>query len=173
MGLLDACAYKQSAPLPNGGDSPLQRHCDRSIGRYKLPASQTVPLWPLVVYFVAVLILVSGMLAVAYFFGAKPGKHLGAIPYESGMVPTGTARIRFDVLFYLNAMFFVVFDLETMFIIAWAIAFREAGWAGYIEILIFVVVLLVALVYLWRVGALDWRTRREKIGAELPQRDNA
>lgn len=136
-----------------------------------MPASQTFPLWPIVVYFAAVLILVIGMLGVAYFFGAKPKNRPDAIPYESGMVPTGSARLRFDVLFYLNAMFFVVFDLETMFIISWAIAFRQAGWAGFVEIAIFVVVLLIALVYLWRLGALDWRTRREKISADLSQRD--
>jgi NADH-quinone oxidoreductase subunit A len=138
-----------------------------------LSATQTAPLWPLIVYFFAVLVLVGGMLGGAYFFCAGPRKHPDAIPYESGMVPTGSARLRYDVLFYLNAMFFVVFDLETMFIIAWAVAFREAGWAGYIEILIFVVVLLVALVYLWREGALDWRTRREKIGAELSRHNKA
>ena len=93
-----------------------------------MPASQTVPLWPIVVYFAAVLILVIGMLGVAYFFGARPRNRPDALPYESGMVPTGTARLRFDVLFYLNAMFFVVFDLETMFIISWAVAFaRRAG----------------------------------------------
>jgi NADH-quinone oxidoreductase subunit A len=138
-----------------------------------LTTSQTVPLWPLVVYFVAVLILVGGMLGVAYLFGARPRKRSEAIPYESGMVPTGSARIRFDVLFYLNAMFFVVFDLETMFIVAWAIAFREAGWAGFVEILIFVVVLLVGLVYLWRLGALDWRTRRERTELERSKRNGA
>lgn len=111
------------------------------------------------------------MLAVAYFFGARPRKREDALPYESGMVPTGTARIRYDVLFYLNAMFFVVFDLETMFIIAWAIGFREVGWAGFVEILIFVIMLLVALVYLWRLGALDWRTRREKADLDITKRD--
>ena len=136
-----------------------------------MPASQTVPLWPIVVYFAAVLILVIGMLGVAYFFGARPRNRPDAMPYESGMVPTGTARLRFDVLFYLNAMFFVVFDLETMFIISWAVAFRQAGWAGFVEIAIFVVVLLIALVYLWRLGALDWRTRREKVGIDQSQRD--
>lgn len=103
------------------------------------------------------------MLGVAYLFGARPKARPGAQPYESGVLPTGTARIRFDILFFLTAMFFVVFDLETMFIIAWAIAFREVGWVGYIEILIFVLVLLAALLYLWRVGALDWRTAREKL----------
>jgi NADH-quinone oxidoreductase subunit A len=125
-------------------------------------ASQAVPLWPLAVYFAAVLILIGGMLGVAYLFGAGPRKRPTAVPYESGMAPTGTARIRFNVLFYLNAIFFVIFDLETMFIVAWAIAFRSAGWAGYIEILIFIAVLVISLVYLWRLGALDWRTAREK-----------
>lgn len=134
-------------------------------------SSQAAPLWPLIVYFGAILILVAGMLGVAYFFGARPRRRPGAEPYESGMVPTGTARVRFDVLFFLNAMFFVVFDLETMFIIAWAIAFRDVGWAGYIEILIFIIVLLVALIYLWRLGALDWRTPRQKIAIENKQKE--
>ena len=125
-------------------------------------ASQTAPLWPLVVYFAAVLVLIGGMLGVAYIFGAGPRKRPTAQPYESGMVPTGTARLRFNVLFYLNAIFFVIFDLETMFIVAWAIAFRTAGWAGYVEILVFVAVLVAGLVYLWRLGALDWRTARER-----------
>src|SRR5512143_2668395 len=133
-----------------------------------MPAAsvQAVPLWPLVVYFAAVLVLIGGMLGLSYILGQRHSdRPTDAVPYESGMVPTGSARVRFDVLFYLNAMFFVVFDLETMFIVAWAIAFRDAGWAGYIEILIFVTVLVVALVYLWRLGALDWRTTREKIDA--------
>lgn len=123
--------------------------------------TQTAPLWPLILYFAAVLILVAGMLGVAYVFGSRPTKRPGAEPYESGMIPTGSARVRFDVLFFLNAMFFVVFDLETMFVIAWAIAFRQVGWVGYLEIVVFIVVLLAALIYLWRLGALDWRTRRE------------
>jgi len=107
------------------------------------------------------------MLGLSYILGQrhKP-RQVDAEPYESGMVPTGTARVRFDVLFYLNAMFFVIFDLETMFIIAWAIAFRDAGWAGYIEILIFIAILVASLIYLWRLGALDWRTIRQRLGQE-------
>ena len=61
--------------------------------------------------------------------------------------------------FYLVAMFFVVFDLEAVFLFAWAVAAREVGWAGYWEVLIFIGVLMAALMYLWRVGALDWATR--------------
>ncbi len=133
-------------------------------------AQTTIVLWPLVVYFAAILLLVSAMLIISYFFGARPRPRPDAMPYESGMVPTGSARSRFDVLFYLNAMFFVIFDLETMFVISWAIAFHGAGWAGYVEIVIFIVVLVAALVYLWRQGALDWITSRERIQAEQSER---
>ena len=125
-------------------------------------AVQAAPLWPLAVYFALVIVLVAGMLGVSYVLGQKHKGRATGEPYESGIEPTGSARIRFDVKFYQNAMFFVVFDLETMFILAWAIAARQVGWAGYIEILIFVLVLLAALVYLWRIKALDWRTPREK-----------
>jgi NADH-quinone oxidoreductase subunit A len=130
---------------------------------------QTAPLWPLVVYFAAVLILVSGILGISALLGPHQKHGSSDMPYESGMLPTGSPRIRFDVLFYLTAMFFVVFDVETMFIIAWAIAFRNVGWPGYAAIVFFIGSLVVALIYLWRLGALDWRTPREK--ADLEKRE--
>ncbi|MBI4789986.1 MAG: NADH-quinone oxidoreductase subunit A [Chloroflexi bacterium] len=120
---------------------------------------QSGPLWPLAVYFAAVLILVGGMVALSYVLGQRHSQRATVEPYESGIRVTGSARLRFDVKYYLVAMFFVIFDLETVFIVAWAIAFRELGWAGYIEILIFIGVLVAALIYLWRLGALDWGTR--------------
>ena len=83
-------------------------------------------------------------------------------PFESGIVATGVPSLRFSVGFYLVAIFFVIFDIEAVFIFAWAIAFRESGWAGYSEISIFITVLVAALAYLWKLGALDWRTRRQK-----------
>ena len=99
------------------------------------------------------------MLGLSYVLGQRhKGRHTDE-PFESGIVSTGSARIRFDIRFYLVAMFFVIFDLESMFIFAWAIAAREVGWQGYIEILIFIGVLIAALIYLWRLGALDWHKR--------------
>ena len=84
------------------------------------------------------------------------------------MLPTGSARLRVDAKFYLLAMFFVLFDLKAMFIFAWAAAFRRLGWAAYLELTLFIAVLLGTLVYLWRQGALDWgpsnRERRGRIG---------
>ncbi|RPJ40365.1 MAG: NADH-quinone oxidoreductase subunit A [Chloroflexi bacterium] len=108
------------------------------------------------------------MLGLSHILGQRhKSRETDALPYESGMVPTGPAHSRFDVLFYLNAMFFVIFDLETMFIIAWAIAYRDAGWAGYIEILIFIAILVASLIYLWKLGALDWQTTRQKILTQI------
>jgi NADH-quinone oxidoreductase subunit A len=86
------------------------------------------------------------------------------VPYESGMEPTGSARLRFSANFYLVVMFFVVFDLESAFIFAWAVAAteKEVGWQGYAAAMIFMGVLLAALGYLWRVGALDWSAGARK-----------
>ncbi|MGK7311414.1 MAG: NADH-quinone oxidoreductase subunit A [Candidatus Longimicrobiales bacterium M2_2A_002] len=77
-------------------------------------------------------------------------------PYESGIVPLGNTRERFSVKFYLVAILFIVFDIETIFLIPWAVTFRELGLFGLIEALIFVVVLAVGLVYAWKKGALRW-----------------
>jgi NADH-quinone oxidoreductase subunit A len=78
-------------------------------------------------------------------------------PYECGIEPVTGARDRYSIRYYLVAMLFVIFDLEAVFIFAWAIVVREAGWAGYSEALAFITVLIATLFYLWRVGALDWR----------------
>lgn len=119
--------------------------------------------WPLAVYFALVIGLLVLMVGFSYILGQRHRERATGIPYESGVASTGTARIRFDIKFYLVAMFFVIFDVEAIFIFAWAIALRETGWAGYVEILIFIGVLLAALLYLVRIGALDWGPRGRKI----------
>jgi NADH-quinone oxidoreductase subunit A len=122
------------------------------------------PLWPFVVYTAAVLLLVAVVIGVSYLLGQRHRERTTTRPYESGNPPTGSARLRISISFYLVAMFFVVFDVESIYIFTWAIAWRELGWAGYIEVSIFIGILLAALVYLWRLGALDWGTtaRRKK-----------
>jgi NADH-quinone oxidoreductase subunit A len=113
-------------------------------------------IWPLVVYFVFVVFLVTSTLFVSYLLGQRHSEPATGEPYEGGIVSEGSARVRLSVRYYVVAMFFVVFDLEAVFLFAWCVAARELGWIGYGEVLIFVGVLLVALVYLWKVGALDW-----------------
>lgn len=115
-------------------------------------------LWPLAVYFFAVIFIVSAIIALSYLLGERHREKQTGDPYESGIVSTGTARVRFGVKFYLIAMFFVIFDLESVFIFAWAVSLRENGWPGYGEMMVFIGVLAAALVYLWRVGALEWST---------------
>jgi NADH-quinone oxidoreductase subunit A len=119
-------------------------------------------LWPLLVYFIIVLVVVASILGLSFILGERHREKATGEPYESGIVSTGTARVRFDIKFYLIAMFFVIFDLEAVFIFAWAVALREVGWAGYIEILIFIGILVAALIYLWRLGALDWKTIKQR-----------
>lgn len=114
-------------------------------------------LWPLAVYLVIIGLLVGAMLGLSFLLGQRHNDRATGAPYESGILSEGSARVRISVKFYLVAMFFVIFDLEAVFIFAWAVAVREAGWAGYAEMLAFIVVLLATLGYLWRVGALDWR----------------
>lgn len=121
-----------------------------------------VPSWQLIVYGAGVLAVVVGLLLVSALLGQRHKERTTDDPYESGIIPTGSARIRFDVKFYLMAVFFVIFDLEAVFIFAWAVAARRLGWVAYVEILIFVGFLLLALVYLWRVGALDWGTAKHR-----------
>jgi NADH-quinone oxidoreductase subunit A len=119
-------------------------------------------LWPFVVYFASALAVALGMITISFFLGEKHREKTTDEPYESGIRSAGSARMRFSVKFYLVALFFVIFDVESMFIFAWAIAFRELGWAGYISIVIFIAVLAAGLVYLWRLGALDWGRAKRK-----------
>jgi NADH-quinone oxidoreductase subunit A len=125
------------------------------------------PLWPMVVYFVATLAVAAGMIGGAYLLGAPARHREKADPYESGVASTGGARLRVPVRFYLVAVLFVVFDLEAAFIFVWALVVREAGWAGYAGMGVFLLILLAALVYEWREGALDWTatSRRPQRGS--------
>lgn len=117
----------------------------------------------LIIFFGAVVAVTGIMLGGAYWLGQRHHAKAADEPFESGIVPVGDVHIRFSVQFYLLAIFFVIFDMESVFLFAWAVALQEAGWPGFIEALIFVGVLIAALVYLWFIGALDWRTRRQRI----------
>ena len=119
-------------------------------------------LWPLVLYLGIVAIIVCAMLGLSYVLGQRHNDRATGSPYECGILSEGSARVRFSVKFYLVAMLFVIFDLETVFILAWAVAVRETGRAGYVEMLIFTGVLLATLTYLVRVGALDWNRERDE-----------
>ncbi len=129
-----------------------------------LLAEQTsFELWPLLVYTGLVILIVGGMVGASYLLGQRHKETQTDTIFESGIKTTGDARVRFPVHFYIVAMFFVIFDLEAAFIVSWAIAFRETGWQGYIGILIFIIILLVVLLYEWRIGALDFGPNGKKL----------
>ncbi len=124
--------------------------------------TEVASLWPLLIYFIAVMGLVTLMLLISHWLG--PRRHSCATdePFESGIVSVGGARFHVTIHFYLVAILFVIFDLEAVFLFAWAIALREVGWAGFIEVVIFIVILIAALIYLWKIGALDWKKTGRK-----------
>jgi NADH-quinone oxidoreductase subunit A len=109
------------------------------------------------------------MIGGSYVLGSRHKERATNEPFESGIIPTGSARLRFDVRFYLIAVFFVIFDLEALFIFAWALDVRTLGRQGYFGILIFIGVLMAALVYLWRVGALEMRTLKQRALPDLKE----
>jgi NADH-quinone oxidoreductase subunit A len=80
------------------------------------------------------------------------------IAYECGVEPEGTPYVPMDIRFYLIALLFVVFDVESLFIYPWAVVFREVGWIGFAEMIVFVAVLFVGLIYTWKRGALSWES---------------
>lgn len=120
-------------------------------------------LWPLLVYGAIVLSLVGLILGLSYVLGQHHNERATGEPYEGGILSAGTARMRFSSQFYLVAMLFVIFDVETIFILSWAIAFRELGWYGYMGVLVFIGLLAIVLVYEWRNGALDFGPDGKKI----------
>lgn len=126
--------------------------------------------WPLVAYACVVAGVIAIIVILSYLLGQRHQDKATGEVFESGVLPTGSARLQFSSHFYLIAMFFVIFDLETAFIVAWAIGFREAGWPGFIGALIFIGILLVVLFYEWSTGALDYGPQGRKIIQALKKR---
>lgn len=125
--------------------------------------TSTAQSFGLAVYVIGVLGVVVLMLALSWVLGGRSHGHAKGEPFESGVVPVGSARLRLSAKFYLVAMFFVIFDLESVFLYAWAVAVRASGWRGFVEAAVFIGVLLAGLVYIWRLGGLDWAPTRARV----------
>jgi NADH-quinone oxidoreductase subunit A len=121
--------------------------------------------WALGIYVVAVFVIVGLMQGLAWVLGGRNHGRAKTEPFESGVVSLGSARLRISAKFYLVAMFFVIFDLEAVFLYAWAVSVRQSGWAGFVEAAIFIVALLIGLIYVWRLGGLDWAPTQKSIDA--------
>ena len=121
-----------------------------------MPTSYTELYFPVLVQALVAMALAGGLLTVSYLLGNRVRNRVKDMPYESGIVPTGDARQRFSVKFYLVGMLFILFDIEAIFLYPWVVVFRELKMVAFIEMLIFVVLILSGFFYIWKKGALDW-----------------
>ena len=128
-----------------------------------MPNSPTEVYFPILVQAVVAMALAAGLLSVSFLLGKRVRNRVKDMPYESGMVPTGDARERFSVKFYLVGMLFILFDIEAIFLYPWVVVFRELKMVAFVEMLVFVVLILSGFFYIWKKGALDWaETRPER-----------
>ncbi|OEC41620.1 NADH-quinone oxidoreductase subunit A [Aeromonas sp. DNP9] len=119
--------------------------------------------WAFAIYVIGAITLCLVMIGLAALLGGRAYGRTKNKPFESGVDSVGSARLRFSAKFYLVAMFFVIFDVEALYLFAWSVSVRESGWVGFIEATIFIGLLLIGLIYLWRIGALDWSPRRPQL----------
>ena len=98
----------------------------------------------------------AGTIAASYYLGRRVNTAAKLMPYECGITPVGNARDRFHTRFYLVAMLFIVFDIETVFLYPWAVVFKQLALFGLLEMVVFIAILLAGFVYVWGKGALEW-----------------
>jgi NADH-quinone oxidoreductase subunit A len=114
--------------------------------------------WPFLLYIGLILAVVLALMGLSYVLGQRHTGRWKDEPYESGIAPSEMPQGGISVEFYRVAVFFVIFEVEAVFLFAWAVTLRESGWRGFVEMAIFVGLLGAALAYLWRSGSLDWRS---------------
>jgi NADH-quinone oxidoreductase subunit A len=121
-----------------------------------MPQSYTEYYFPVLVQALVAMGLAAGLLTVSFLLGKRVRNKVKDMPYESGIVPTGDARQRFSVKFYLVGMLFILFDIEAIFLYPWVVVYRELKMFAFIEMLVFVALILCGFFYIWKKGALDW-----------------
>jgi NADH-quinone oxidoreductase subunit A len=111
---------------------------------------------PLLLHLILAMVLAGALLILSSVVGWRRPSKVKSQAYECGITPTGDAREPFSVKFYLVAMIFILFDVEAIFLYPWAFIFRSLRWFGFVEMLLYIGILLVGYFYLWKKGALDW-----------------
>jgi NADH-quinone oxidoreductase subunit A len=129
-----------------------------------MPSTLAETYFPVLLQAMVAMALAAGLLTVSYLLGQRVRNRVKDMPYESGIVPTGDARHRFSVKFYLVGMLFILFDIEAIFLYPWVVVYRELKMLAVVEMLVFVVLILSGFFYIWKKGALDWS------GADLRKR---
>ena len=130
-----------------------------------MPKSYSELYFPVLVQALIAMALAAGLLTASYLLGKRVRNRIKDTPYESGMTPTGDARQRFSVKFYLVGMLFILFDIEAIFLYPWVVVYRELKMFAFVEMLVFAILILSGFFYIWQKGALDWaepdRSRRK------------
>lgn len=125
--------------------------------------------WAFIIYAVSAIGVVAFMIGFSHVLGERHEARFRNEPFESGMPITGDARIRYSSHFYMIAMFFVIFDLDAAYVITYAIAYKELGWAGYIGVATFIGILFAVLIYEWKIGALNFGPSGQEIIKATPR----
>ena len=121
-----------------------------------MPTSYPELYFPVLLQVVIAMAVAALMLGLSYVLGKRVRDRVKDMPYESGMVPTGDARHRFSVKFYLVGMLFILFDIEAIFLYPWAVVYRELKMFAFVEMLVFIILILCGFFFIWKKGALDW-----------------
>lgn len=121
-----------------------------------MPTSYTEIYFPVLLQVVIAMAVATLMLGLSFLLGKRVRDRVKDLPYESGIVPTGDARQRFSVKFYLVGMLFILFDIEAIFLYPWAVVYRELKMFGFVEMLVFILLILCGFFFIWKKGALDW-----------------
>src|SRR5579864_7052610 len=127
-----------------------------------MPSNYPEIYFPVLVQVLIAAGLASVLILASTLLGKRARSPLKDTPYESGMAPVGSARERFSVKFYLVGMIFILFDIEAVFLYPWAVVYRELKMFAFAEVFVFVALIMIGYFYVWKKGALDWSTSREK-----------
>lgn len=111
----------------------------------------------ILMYIFSIILICTLMLLFGYFLGGRSNSRSKNIPFESGVISTENPKTQYSINFYLIAMVFVIFDVEGIYLYIWSISIKESGWIGFSEILVFIFILLVSLIYLIRIKLFDWK----------------
>lgn len=136
-----------------------------------MPTSYPDTYFPVLVQIVLAIAIAAALVTLTFVVGKRVKTRVKDSPYECGIVPTGTARERFSVKFYLVAIVFILFDIEAVFLYPWAVVYRELKMFAFVEMLLFIVLVLAGFVYIWKKGALDWSSEGATSAAKPQQGD--
>jgi NADH-quinone oxidoreductase subunit A len=128
-----------------------------------MPQTYAETYFPVLVQVIIAMAVAAGLIGISALLGKRATSPQKDTPYESGMVPSGSARERFSVKFYMVGMVFILFDIEAIFLYPWAVVYRQLKLFGFFEMLLFVVLVLVGFFYVWKKGGLDWSQEESQV----------